>query len=359
MAQVIDGSVLEGGGQILRIALALAPILQKPIEVIKIRLSRDKPGLKPQHLAGLRLVTDMCRGKVTGDRQGSQECTLHPGILHGGTYVADPKTAGSVSLLLQAALPCSLFGKTDFHLTLKGGTNAKMAPQIDFTALVFKPIAEKFGVHFDCFVKRRGFYPRGQGEVVISGSPVTNLLSVTLTDRGDIRKITGRAFVAGKLPIKIAERMKIAAMEVLRKRHSSEILIEIEIIKETSASSIGDGTGIILVAETTTGCLLAGSQLGERGVSAEEVGSKAADMLMQNLDSGGCVDEYLQDQLIVFMALAEGRSTIKTGPLTLHTETAIHVVELMTGVKFDVTTVDKEKGTKQLSCLGIAIKKND
>ena len=41
-------------------------------------------------------------------------------------------------------------------------------------------------------------------------------------------------------------------------------------------------------------------------------------------------------QLIILMALAEGKSEILCGPLSLHTETAIHVASIMT--KVEVTT---------------------
>lgn len=64
----------------------------------------------------------------------------------------------------------------------------------------------------------------------------------------------------------------------------------------------------------------------------EDLGPDAAKELLLNLKYGGCVDEYLADQLIIFMALANGVSKIRTGPLSLHTTTSIHFSALMTGV---------------------------
>ncbi|MCK4486170.1 MAG: hypothetical protein KAU38_05325 [Desulfobacterales bacterium] len=52
----IDGNYGEGGGQILRTALALAAILQRPVEIRNIRAGRKKPGLRPQHLMAVKAL---------------------------------------------------------------------------------------------------------------------------------------------------------------------------------------------------------------------------------------------------------------------------------------------------------------
>ena len=57
--------------------------------------------------------------------------------------------------------------------------------------------------------------------------------------------------------------------------------------------------------------------------------------LEHELAHGGCVDEHMQDQLVVFQALAEGESHILGGKASLHTRTAQWVVETMLGPRFD------------------------
>lgn len=49
----------------------------------------------------------------------------------------------------------------------------------------------------------RGYYPKGGGEVVVTVNPVKELQPVIMTERGNITKIYGRAFVAGVLPFKV------------------------------------------------------------------------------------------------------------------------------------------------------------
>ncbi|XP_070252370.1 RNA 3'-terminal phosphate cyclase [Myotis yumanensis] len=354
----VDGGLLEGGGQILRVSTALSCLLGLPLRVQKIRAGRSTPGLRPQHLSGLEMIRDLCAGQLEGADIGSTEITFTPEKIKGGSHTADTKTAGSVCLLLQVSLPCVLFAASPSELRLRGGTNAEMAPQIDYTAMVFKPIAEKFGFKFNCDIKMRGYYPKGGGEVIVQVSPVKQLNPINITERGSVTKISGRAFVAGALPFKVAKEMAAAAVRCLRKEFR-DLYVNIQPVQEPRDHAFGNGSGIIVVAETSTGCLLAGSALGKRGVNADKVGIDAAEMLLANLRHGGAVDEYLQDQLIIFMALANGVSRIKTGPVTLHTQTAIHFAEQLAKAKFTVKKSEEEgdasKDAYIIECQGIAM----
>ena len=137
MGKIIDiqGSILEGGGQILRMSMGFSALLKTPIHIYEIRGNRSKPGLKSQHLNGLILVKQISNGRLSGDKMNSPEITFHPGtdrIIGGQTYSADTRTAGATTLLAQVSLPCLLFGQKPCLLELKGGTNADMAPQVDY-----------------------------------------------------------------------------------------------------------------------------------------------------------------------------------------------------------------------------------
>uniref|UniRef100_A0A8C1Q4Z5 RNA 3'-terminal phosphate cyclase n=1 Tax=Cyprinus carpio TaxID=7962 RepID=A0A8C1Q4Z5_CYPCA len=319
----MDGSVMEGGGQILRVSAALSCIQGASIKINKIRAGRSTPGLRPQHLSGLELVRDMCSGNLEGATVGSTEITHTPGKIKGGNHIADTHTAGSVGLLMQISLPCALFAQGPSELCLKGGTNAEMAPQIDYTLKVFKPIAERFGVQFVCDLKMRGYYPKGGGEVVLKVNPVKELSPINLTERGNITKIYGRAFVAGVLPFKLAKDMSTAAVLHLISNHPPQLFCD---------------------SVLTNVC-----------VYADKVGIEAAEMLLRNIRHNGCVDEFLQDQLIIFMALANGTSRMRTGPITLHTQTAIHVAEQLTNAKFVIHKSEDEhaKDTYIIECQGV------
>ncbi|KAJ1171657.1 hypothetical protein NDU88_003517 [Pleurodeles waltl] len=353
----IDGSIMEGGGQILRVSTSLSCILGLPVRLHSIRAGRSTPGLRPQHLSGLEIVRDLCEGQLERGEIGSTEVIFTPGKIKGGIHTADTKTAGSVCLLMQVSLPCVLFAASPTELYLKGGTNAEMAPQIDYTVTVFKPIVERFSFKFGCDIKTRGYYPRGGGEVIVRTSPVKKLTPINLTERGTVTKIYGRAFVAGVLPYKIAKDMATAAVRCIR-REIKDIYVNVQPLQEPKDQSFGNGNGIILFAETSTGCIFAGSALGKRGVSAEKVAVDAADMLLRNLRHGGCVDEFLQDQLIIFMALADGVSRVRTGPITLHTKTAIHFAEQLSKATFTVKKSEDQTPDSEnyiIECQGIGL----
>lgn len=346
----IDGSLKEGGGQILRIATTLSVLTRTPIRVRNIRSGRSKPGLMEQHLKGLELVNSICNGKLKGGHISSTEIEFWPGKLSGGSFRAAIKTAGSISLLLQVALPCLLYSNAKTTLTLEGGTNAEMAPQIDYTTEVFRPYLEKFGGTFDFDLIKRGYFPKGGGKVVVNVNPVEQLNAIELLDRGTITSIYGWSFVAGTLPLHLAHAMTNAAVSKLKNVFSN---VQIETYKEEQKIAPDNGSGIILVAQTSTDCILGASALGKRKEKPEETGIKAAEMLLKSLEQNACVDEHIQDQLIVFMALAKGCSKIKMGRMTLHTETAIYITEQLAKVKFEM---EYDNDCCILSCNGIGLK---
>jgi len=230
-----------------------------------------------------------------------------------------------------------------------------MAPQIDYTQHIFLPFLRRhFGLEPTLHVQTRGYFPRGGGKVFCSIPPVQGPLpSMTLIDRGSITSIKGHAHVGG-LPYHIAHKMRDGARAKLISAGYEPAIIRIDSTKEKDGLIVGSGGGVVLWAETSGGCLIGGTAVSSKGQAPEDVGSSAAEELIRNLEHEGCVDEYLQDQIIIFLALAEGKSTVRTGPLTLHTRTAIWVAEQLTDAKFDIEELSPENIT--IACRGIGFK---
>ncbi|KAJ7090182.1 RNA 3'-terminal phosphate cyclase domain-containing protein [Mycena belliarum] len=362
MNALIDGSVLEGGGQLLRISVALAALLGKPLSVRKIRNARKPPGLKNQHRTGLELAAKIASARVTGATNGSCEVDFVPGRIAPGDYAADPVTAGAATLLLQISLPLLLFAPSATStLILGGGTNATMAPQIDYIQHVFLPFtARHFGLNFTLDVRKRGYFPKGGGEVhvtVFPGADGAKLKSASVMERGAVTRIGGTAHIAG-LPAHLGRTMAGSAAKRLAEcgfgpDASVPVPVEIESKREKNENTVGAGSGIVLWAELEGGGIIGGSAVGRKGADATTVGEEAANELIKGLEAGGCVDEWLEDQIIIFMALAEGTSEVRCGKdgLTLHTQTAIWVAEQLTDAKFDITVEDS--GHTIVRCQGI------
>ncbi len=183
-------------------------------------------------------------------------------------------------------------------MILRGGTNATHAPQIDYTQHIFLPFLRRhFGLNPTLEVVKRGYYPKGGGEIRLTLSPIKGPLSpVLLTERGMVKSVCGKAYVAG-LPRHLAEQMCSAAKSKLVSSGIDSTVIDITAVREKNQDVVGSGSGVVLWAETENGCILGGSSIGLKGKDPETVGQETADELIRNLNHGGCVDEYLQVRL--------------------------------------------------------------
>jgi RNA 3'-terminal phosphate cyclase (ATP) len=278
--------------------------------------------------AGIELVARISNANdISGVTNGSQEITFTPGPLSlPNHFTADAVTAGSVMLLLQISLPLLLFSNNSgtSSLTLKGGTNADQAPQVDYTQYVFLRFFERFfpGPEIRLQTKKRGYFPKGGGEIFVEVKPTTGKLPpITLLERGRVLRIGGVAHFGG-LPYEVGKRMaKAARTALVQAGFSSSDGVDVRIGIEPCDTK-GPGSGIVLWAELEGGGIIGGSAVGKKGVDSGKTGEEASEQLLKALDTGGgCVDEWLQDQIIILMALADGKSSIDCGKnsLTLHT----------------------------------------
>ncbi|XP_050075727.1 RNA 3'-terminal phosphate cyclase [Anopheles maculipalpis] len=349
----IDGSVLEGGGQILRMALCFSVLTKTPVRISNIRKGRKKPGLAAQHLAGVELMRDICAGRVHKAALGSTEIEFYPGHIGHGRFVGHIQTAGSISLLMQAALPVAIFSSGPVTLDLRGGTNTDLAPQVDFLTEIFRPNMERFGASFDFDLIRRGYFPKGGGQCVVEVRPVQSLRPISLVEMGRVNRVFGWSFVAGVLPLKIAHEMSSGAKSILGQTNGNRT--DIEVYKESiDMAPEGNCSGIIVGCETSTGAILGGSALGEARKKSFQSGEEAAREIYSAIMAGACVDRHVQDMMIVLMALADGKSRIRTEPLTMHTRTAIYVTELMTKAKFNI--IEENGHNVIVECDGIGLR---
>ena len=329
---VIDGSYGEGGGQILRTSLSLAALCGRPTELVHIRAGREKPGLAPQHLMCAQAVRAISAGTLDGAELRSQRLRITPGRVEPGSYAFDigenQPSAGATSLLFQTLLPALLLADDRSELRLVGGTHVPWSPPFPYLEHVFLPALRAMGAPVGASMPAAGWYPRGQGQVAFSVVPATALSPLEWTDRGRI--IRARCISAvSNLPDHIAQRQYSAAAGALR-----EIGVPVE--KEVlSLPSVGQGTACFVALEFERG--LAGfTSLGRRGKPAEKVGQEAAAEALSFLRGTACVDKHLGDQLVLYLALAEGQSKLAVEEVTLHLTTNVWAVRNYLDVRIDV-----------------------
>jgi len=319
----IDGGYGEGGGQILRMSVAMAALTGKSVRIRNIRANRPTPGLKRQHMVAVEAVAKVCDAEVRGLKQGSTTIEFHPGELKGGDFEFDIGTAGSITLVLQACLLPSIFAERETKMVIRGGTDVKWAPPWDYFQNVILPLLKEMGAEVEAYLNTRGYYPAGGGEVEVFVQPCDYLESPSFDKK--VEGIEGIVNIAN-LPIEIAERIKNSSLEKLRESGlKTEIMIE-----ETQALS--PGTGIVL---WTKGKHLGSDSLGERGKRAEQVGREAAERMMEEINSNADLDVHAVDQLLPYFAIV-GEAKFKCRGISRHAETEMWLLKKFMNVDFEV-----------------------
>ena len=364
----LDGSTLEGGGQLVRVALTLSAITKIPVHITKIRAGRggghSSGGLKESHLAALEVLAEESGAQVEGSHVGSKELLFEPAkqlqtqqeqsseIRRRTIELQKP---GSVWLILQALLPWYLLQGGRTELILKGGTNVSSSMSGDYVQQVLLPVLEKLIpsiIQVD--VIQRGWAGNtphiGEAKVSIDRAAPSNNDSATI-EPWDAFNVENRGLLS-KLALTI-----VAHPPSLRTALLSHASTEISLkfpntpfeINTNEDSGDARRLYLLLVAHTDTGWRFGRDFLGtgralksqkETDALIEGAVRTVVQGVKEELDAGGCVDEYLQDQLVVFQALARGKSMVDAGSegrRTLHARTVWWVCgEMLEKLGFEV-----------------------
>jgi len=331
----IDGSYGEGGGQILRTSVSLAALTMKPVRISKIRAGRPKPGLKRQHLSGIKLAGELVDASIEGLEVGSTDISFIPNQRKGGSFSIDIGTAGSISLILQAVLPPAVLAPDPITFQIRGGTDVKWSPPVDYLNHVFCPLINRLGPLVEIEQQKRGHYPRGGGEVLCKVTPAKDLNSLDQVEFGELNTVEGISHCV-RLPAHVAERQASSAAEVTRKKLDVEVRIETETYSKKDDYHLGPGSGIVLWANGSNGTKLGADSRGDRGVRAEVVGTKAAKHLVREISSGRAIDSHLADMIVPYLAVAKGESTIGISEVTSHFTTNLWTIEQILGTPMNL-----------------------
>lgn len=356
----IDGNAFEGGGQILRTALALSTLTKMPFEIADIRKNRPLPGLKNQHLYCIKALKELSDAKVENAEIGSTKIRFFPSDIKAKTLNIDIKTAGSITLLLQSIIIPSIFANKNIRLKIIGGTDVKWSSPVDYFSNVFLPQISKYTKSSKFVLKNRGYYPKGSGDIDLIIHPKYKLKDfenfdtflehirkegqqIDLNEQGKLIKIKGTSHASKELSrVEVAERQAERSKLIL-----SSLNCPISILTEYR-NTPSTGSGITLWATFSMDeeeinfdnpTLLGADSLGEKEKKAEIVGEEVANKLLELIKKGAPVDPYLADQLIPFIALFGGK--IKTSKITQHALANAYVCEKFLGKTIEIDEENK------------------
>lgn len=326
----IDGSTGEGGGQILRTALAVAALTGRALEIVKIREKRPIPGLAAQHLTAVRALAALCDAELEGAELGSRRLCFYPkSPVRAGSYVIDVGaaraggSAGAVSLVLQAvAIPLAL-ARGSSELRLEGGTHVPWSPPFDYLAEVWAPMLARLGMVVELALEVSGWFPLGKGRVHarILGRAGRPFEPLDATTRPPLARIEGRA-LAANLPAHIPQRIADRARKLL-----APLAVPLAIRPERVRAA-SPGAALCLIAHHED--VRAGfDSLGAPGKASEVVAEEAAHALLAFERGAAVIDRHLADQLLLPLAFASARSRFLAEAMSGHLETCAWLLGLL------------------------------
>ena len=316
----INGGHGEGGGQIVRSAIMLSCITGKPIHLENIRKNRKKNGLKPQHLTAIRIIQKISNSKIIGAKIGSSELKFTPGKIEEVELVEDIGTAGSISLVLQMIIPILAISNKKLKLTLRGGTNVRWSPSIEYTKYVLQEAYKRMGINFTININKHGFYPKGRGEIILEMFP-SKIKSLSLLNRQS--KDAKLICIISNLPIKKIEK------EIFRIKDQlidNNFTVDTKIIK---TEAVDAGASILIYTNDENSVIGTDVLFDEK----EEKFPFDLDMFINNTLG---VDSNLADMLVAPASLAKGKTVFRVPKITKHLESNLFVTSKITGCRYGI-----------------------
>jgi len=327
----INGAYGEGGGQILRNAVAFSVLTNKPIKVTNIRENRPNPGIKAQHYIAIKSISDIFNADVQGFEIGSSELVFKPGKIKPGVYKFDVGTAGSISLVFQAIILACMEAKEQVTISLCGGTDVKSSPSWDYFENIYIPLIKKMGVTVFPQLLTRGYYPRGGGEATITVYPFEKLKPLKLSSEEEFTQIEGNINISNLADNIVTKINHTIIKNLLKNNFKASISID-------KKSSLSPGVGATLWARSKK-TILGSSVIGEKSMSSEELGQSVTMNLLKEIQSDATLDVHAFDQILPFMVLAKknGKSICRISKFSNHASTSMWLVKKFFDVDFKIT----------------------
>jgi RNA 3'-terminal phosphate cyclase (ATP) len=322
----IDGGYGEGGGQIVRSAVTLSCLTQKPVEIVNIRQNRKVPGLRPQHLTGIKILAKVCNAKVDGLSVGSTSIRFFPSKIDDMQLEEDIGTAGSIPLILQILIPAISISKKRLKMTITGGTDVLWSPTSDYTRFVLSEAYARLGINFQMDVKRRGYYPRGGGIVDFEVFSRQKINPISLLKRTS--KSVKILCTYSDISLGLIEQQVNKAKKILL---DAGFDCDYQIVGESAY----DKGCSFLIYTFDENCII-----GSDAINGKEINNMGHLVANRFLESTLGVDQFLSDMLVIPLCLTDGESVFRINQITKHLETNLFVTTEILNCKYGIGKVD-------------------
>ena len=315
----INGGHGEGGGQIIRSAIALSCITKKPIHLENIRKNRKISGLRPQHLTAISILQKISNAKVIGNEVGSTELKFLPGEIKNQNIIEDVGTAGSIPLILQVLIPVIAVSQKELDLEIKGGTDVLWSPTFDYSQYVFKEVYSKMGINFSLELCKRGYYPKGNGKIKLHVEP-SNLRSINFSKREtkNVKLICSYSKLSN-------EEIKNKINEIKSKLENENFIVEVEIKSE---EAIDSGASLLIYSIDKNSIIGIDSLYNKK--------TDEFDLDIHKFIQSYSIDDNLADMLVVPASLCKGKTMFEVKEISKHLETNLFVTSKITGCKYGI-----------------------
>ena len=322
----IDGSYGEGGGQIVRTAVTLSSITGTPVEIENIRKGREVPGLRPQHLTGIKILAKICNAKVDGLHVGSTTLRFFPSKISNFTLNENIGTAGSIPLILQVLVPAVSIVKKNLKLSIVGGTDVSWSPTSNYTKFVLREAYSRIGINFSIDIKKRGYYPRGGGLVYVQVLPSETIKPISL-----LKRTTKKIKLLCSYSMISKESIENEINEAKKILESNGLFCDHEIKEEPAMDK---GCSFLAFAHDDS------SVIGSDAIYNKSM--KGIGQIVANgfLESNLGVDHFLSDMLVIPLALTSETSVFRVNKITKHLETNLFVTSKITNCKYGIGKLD-------------------
>jgi RNA 3'-terminal phosphate cyclase-like protein len=342
------------GATHLRYRLVMSTLAQRAIRISQIRVGDG--GLRDYEASFLRLLEKVSVGARVRISSDGTVLEYVPGFINNGAALRhDCAVTRGVGYYLEPLLLLAPFGKQPLAITLTGVTNNELDVSPDSLRTVTLPLLANFGLDADSLelkIVRRGAPPLGGGAVEFSCAPVKELNVVMLLDDGLVRRVRGIAYATRVSPA-ICTRVVSSARSLL-----NQAAADVYIYSDHFSGADGvlsPGFGLVLVAETTTGALISAETCARKSELPEDVGRRAAALLLEQVARRGMCDSTNQPMLLLYMLLCDEEvSRIRFGPLSPFTMQFLRDVRSVFGCEFKLE--ESDDGTVIVSGVGVGFK---